>query len=241
MSFRFKKFSIEDDCSTMKVGTDSVLLGCWMSIDKNSTSYLEVGVGCGVISLIVAQRTSEIANILALDIDSESVVEANRNFQNSSWSDKLLAVHISFQEFASKHSEDVKLDSIFTNPPYFTNSLKAPTERRSGARHNDFLPFIDILKGAKSLLKTNGTLSLILPVQDALIFKKLADNEGFDLVRDCLVSTKDGEDPTREMMEFKVVCGDKNYPFQQEYLTIIKESDFTQEYKSLTRDFYLKF
>ena len=240
MSFRFKQFSVEDGCSTMKVGTDSVLLGCWMTIDKEASSYLEIGVGCGVISLIVAQRSPSYAHIIGVDIDSDSVSEANKNYSNSDWADRLTATHITFQEFVAKHHKDLELDSIFTNPPYFTNSLKAPQQRRSGARHNDFLPFIDIIKGAKLLLKRGGRLSLVLPCPDAAIFVKLAENEGFTLVRDCLVSTKDGDAPSRELMEF-VSSDNIEIKFEQEYLSITKESDFTQEYKSLTRDFYLKF
>ena len=34
-SFRFKQFTIRNDATAMKVGTDGVLLGAWATLDGN--------------------------------------------------------------------------------------------------------------------------------------------------------------------------------------------------------------
>ena len=56
--FRFKQFAVDDSLCAMKVGTDGVLLGAWAPVD-GVRRVLDVGTGCGVIALMVAQRTRE--------------------------------------------------------------------------------------------------------------------------------------------------------------------------------------
>ena len=53
--FHFKHFSLCHDRSTMKVGTDAVLLGAWVAL-KPDDWVLDIGTGCGVIPLMLAQR-----------------------------------------------------------------------------------------------------------------------------------------------------------------------------------------
>ena len=71
----------------MKLGTDAMLLGAFIQPNQKG-NCLEIGTGTGVISLMIAQRSSEL-KITALDIDSESIEEAIQNFTNSPWKDRL--------------------------------------------------------------------------------------------------------------------------------------------------------
>ena len=56
--FRFKQFSVKDDVSAMKVGTDAVMLGGVMTLSSEDRTLLDIGTGSGIISLMVAQRLS---------------------------------------------------------------------------------------------------------------------------------------------------------------------------------------
>ena len=117
--FRFKKFDCNHSKSSMKIGVDAVLLGAWTDI-ADCRKALDVGTGCGVIALMLAQRiddeirqetvdrekNDEPARILsvnsdfsitAIDIDPPSVEEANENFANSPWSDSLTALETDFR------------------------------------------------------------------------------------------------------------------------------------------------
>lgn len=49
--FRFKQFSVRQDRSALKVGTDAVLLGSIMTIDGSVRRALDIGTGTGVIAL----------------------------------------------------------------------------------------------------------------------------------------------------------------------------------------------
>jgi tRNA1Val (adenine37-N6)-methyltransferase len=54
--FKFKQFTVEQDRCAMKIGTDGVLLGAWVSIKNNPFSILDIGAGTGIIALQLAQR-----------------------------------------------------------------------------------------------------------------------------------------------------------------------------------------
>ncbi len=93
-SFCFKEFKVRQSHSAMKVNTDGVLLGAWLSLPHDGYGYkdadlvkpindyctrgrfrvLDVGTGTGVVALIIAQRLSKNGKFSKLDssISSES-------------------------------------------------------------------------------------------------------------------------------------------------------------------------
>ncbi len=85
----------------MKVGTDAVLLGSFIDIG-DAGSILDIGTGCGVIALMLAQRFKVKTD--AIDIDKSSVEEASRNFNNSPWPGRLKAIHSSIQNYIQNTS-----------------------------------------------------------------------------------------------------------------------------------------
>ena len=247
--FRFKKFEVVNERSAMKVNTDGVLLGAAMTILPSDRTMLDVGTGTGTIALMAAQRLSsailnsssvilnEVKNprIDAIDIDEASASEASANFINSPWNSILKAHHLSLEEFAA--SAETVYDLIFSNPPYFEDSLTAPDERKSTARHtSDGLSYRDIFEFAKDRLSENGRVSLVLPADQEAALTRYARMCGLYLFRILRVRTVPRKDPSRIIAEFsRIRCEDP----VQELLTIQDEGKYTQEYLSLTGDFYL--
>ena len=45
--FQFKQFTVQQDKSAMKVGTDGVLLGAWCPINNNPKTILDIGTEIG--------------------------------------------------------------------------------------------------------------------------------------------------------------------------------------------------
>ena len=205
---------------------------------KKVGRVLDIGSGTGVIALMVAQRTSN-AQIDAVEPDSGSCEDALRNFAESPWADRLHLHGVTLQEYVSCYAEKVQYDLIVSNPPYFVDSLKAPDPVRNAVRHAVSLPFEELLDGVKTLLAEHGRFAVILPVKEGVLLEKLALERSLHCVRKCLVQTKPGVPPKRVMMEF----GRKSVPLRSGLLIMETErhQEFTEEYRRLTRDFYLKF
>lgn len=241
--FKFKQFSVKNESSAMKVNTDGVLLGAWMDIGREEKQLLDIGTGTGVIALMAAQRSAAMGirerSICAIEIDSVSSQEAEFNFENSPWREMLRVENVSIQDFSKECP--IKFDLIFTNPPYFIDSLKAPQKRRNVARHTDLLSHQDIIKSVISLISPNGRFALILPSGEAQQFITESGRSGFRLCRICKVKMTLDSDPKRYLMEFYIKKG-RLAPFDVAedipYQELVIE---TEEYKSLTKDFYLKF
>lgn len=119
--FRFKQFSVDDAASTMKVGTDSVLLASWAEV-SDCRQILDVGTGCGVIALICAQRSN--AFVTGIDIHAASVSQAEENFRASPWSNRLMAEESALQDFLT----DVKPDLVIANPRFSVTACDRPID-----------------------------------------------------------------------------------------------------------------
>lgn len=238
ISFAFKKFNIKQDKCAMKVGTDAVLLGAWVN-PNDSKKILDIGTGTGIISLMLAQKSR--AQITAIEIDKESTEQAIVNVAESAFKDQIEVKHTSFQDLVSLSGIDQKFDLIVSNPPYFIDSLKNQAESsRKTARHADLLPFEDLIHGVKKLLDEKGKFCLILPKNEAAIFRKMAELKGLYLSKLLRVRTRlEKDSEKRHIMQFEF----KESEFSESTLVIEEDShrNYTQEYKDLTRDYYLKF
>ncbi|MDX2173953.1 MAG: methyltransferase [Bacteroidota bacterium] len=234
-SFAFKQFTIKQDKCAMKVSTDAVLLGSWV-IPNGSKTILDIGTGTGVIALMLAQKSS--AKITAIDIDKESTEQAKANVAESIFHSKVEVLHSSFQVMTNTTNE--KFNLIVTNPPYFVDSLKNIDDTKKYARHNDLLPFEDLINGVKKLLDDKGKFCLILPKNEAVIFRELAKQKGLYLSKLMRVRTKPSiETEKRHLMQFEF----RETEFSESTLIIESERhfDYTEEYKNLTKDYYLNF
>ncbi len=233
----------------MKVNTDGVLLGAAMTVRPDDRCLLDIGTGTGTIALMAAQRMADVITSLrgaeatwqsvgidAIDIDEPSATEAAINFAESPWTESLHAHNLSLNEFAATFSER-KYDLIFSNPPYFEDSLTAPDERKSTARHtSDGLSYRDIFEFAKDRLTENGRVSFVLPADQEAALCRYGRMCGLHLFRILRVRTVPRKNPSRMIAEFSRVRTDNP---TDETLTIQNEGKYTQEYLSLMRDFYL--
>lgn len=231
--FRFKEFTIHQDKCAMKVGTDSILLGAWANC-YNTKNILDIGTGTGILSLIMAQRCN--AEITGIDINQESTLQAVENINNSPWKNRIRIVHSSIQNF---NPPSEKFDLIISNPPFFQNSLKAPDKQRAGSRHNETLNPEDLIIAAKKLLTENGNLSVIWPVEQGQKFIEKILNVKLYCNRMTKVKPNPQKNTHRLLLEFS----SHNNGLEESELIIENSTrhHYTEEYKKLTRDFYLHF
>ncbi|MFY7970929.1 MAG: tRNA1(Val) (adenine(37)-N6)-methyltransferase [Flavobacteriales bacterium] len=230
--FRFKQFEVVQTNSAMKVGTDGVLLGAWVRVD-NAQHILDVGAGTGVIALICAQRNTS-AFIEAVEIDEGSAEDAQYNFDQSPWKDRM---RMHFGNFL-KVSSSQKFDLIISNPPYFSQSLKSNDPSRNAARHDDSLPAELFVYHAKRMLNPNGRLALIFPKDQLNRWVEQAEKNHLFLARICHVYTLATKEASRVMVEF--CFGEKTETVMESLLIEKSPGLYSEAYKQLTRELYTK-
>lgn len=232
--FKFKQFTINQEISAMKVGTDGVLLGAWADCNRAKT-ILDIGTGTGLIALMLAQRCNALIN--AVEIDANAATEALSNFSNSKWNHRLNIFNDPFQTFALNHTS--QYDLIVSNPPYFTQSQKAKNAQRTMARHNDKLSVAELFTGAHKLLSNQGLLCFIIPTDnyEEYISQALKNN--------LFCSKKLWIKPTPTIQEKRVLLEFSRIKSECEEQTLVIEQygrhKYSEEYKHLTKDFYLAF
>ncbi|MCD4696593.1 MAG: methyltransferase [Bacteroidales bacterium] len=230
--FHFKEFTVYDRQSAMKLSTDAVLLGAWTNI-SGSKRILDIGTGCGVIALMLAQRSK--ALIDAVDIHSPSITEATENFRMSLWESRLKSIHSDVLKFSETTTH--KYDLIVSNPPFFTNSLKSPKESVNISKHNDVLSFDDLIKSVGNLLDQNGRFSVILPANNLKGFDIKARLSCLFPIRQTLIYPKREKEANRILIEYSPLKSETT--LKTSLIIREKNNSYSDEYIQLTRDFYL--
>ncbi len=215
--------------------TDSVLLGAWAAVE-GAENILDIGTGTGLLTLMVAQRSD--ARIVALEPDRNSFMQAGVNITASPWHKRITLLNTSVQDY--RPSGNVLFDAIITNPPYFIDSLLNPSESKARARHTVSMSHGDLAGAAARLLAPAGGLHLVLPVNEAVRFVELARDFDLNCRKKVFVRPTPELPPARVLMSLQ--CGDHQSCDESEM--VIEKGGrhiYSDEYVSLTKDFYLKF
>lgn len=231
--FQFKQFSIQQDKTAMKVGTDGVLLGAWVDVSDEIESVLDIGTGTGLLALQLAQR-SYCKTIDALEIEPNAYEQAVENFENSEWGDRLFCYHASLEEYANEIDETY--DLIISNPPFYNNTYKELEQKRALARHTKSLTFEDLLQYTSKLLSRTGTCAFIIPFLEEEHFLKLATENNLFPLR---VTRVKGNTKTNFKRTLLQLGRTKVAPKINELAIEIDRHIYTIEYKNLVKEFYL--
>ncbi len=223
----------------MKIGTDSVLLGAWASIETQPNSILDIGAGTGVLALMLAQRTSAvpiaIGIIDAIEIDNDAYEQCVENFEQSPWSDRLFCYHTSLEEFVEEI--EVQYDLIISNPPFYNDTFKSDNEQRDLARFTDAMPFRHLIESVSKLLSEDGLFSIVIPFSEENDFIVLASKEHLFPNRILRVKGSPSTDIKRSLIEFSFIEMEADV---SELIIETKRHHYTEAYVNLTKDFYLK-
>ena len=218
----------------MKIGTDGVLLGAWISLMKNPDTILDIGAGTGLISLMLAQR-SWAETIDALEINEDAYEQCVDNFEASPWGDRLFCYHAGLDEFMGEIED--QYDLIVSNPPFYSEGVSSGNSARDIARQNQSLPFEELIEGVSKLLSTDGAFSTIIPYKEEAQFIDLAEQSG--LYPEHITRVKGN--PSSEMKRSLLLFTFKRKEILKDELTIeVERHQYTPEYIALTKEFYLK-
>lgn len=218
----------------MKVGTDGVLLGAWADINDCSI-ILDVGTGSGLITLMLAQRCN--ARIVAIDIEENAFLQSKENFIESPWSDRISIDCVSFERFSKSTTH--KFDLIVCNPPYFNSLQTTGNPSRDIARFSTNLSIQVLITLGNKLLTDNGKICIILPFDQLEITKNYIASSALYLTRITYIKPNKQKNPVRILVQIE------NKFKKQLSEEFVIETDtrgiYSEEYKNLTKDFYLNF
>src|SRR5690606_6306895 len=228
--FKFKKFSILQEKSAMKVGTDGVLLGAWANTE-NPLKILDIGTGTGLILLMLAQRFPD-SELTGIEIDKNSFEEANFNVSKSIFDKRCKIILASLQEFDPQE----KFDLIVSNPPFFELTHRENSSRNTARQQSD-LTFEELLFHTEKLLSHEGKFALIIPFESENYFKFLASK--FNLFPNKITRIK-GNKNTQFKRSLLLLSRIQSEIKKDELIIEISRNNYTPDYISLTKDFYLK-
>lgn len=227
----------------MKIGTDAVLLGAWAPT-REAKRILDIGTGCGIIALMLAQRTAKIhSTIGAIDIDEDAARQAVENFVASPWSERLPCrheeVHCSVQPFSIAKA-DYRFDLIVCNPPFFRFPGSLSEFSRNVARHASRDERRQLFESMYRLLDVNGRLCLVLPFQQLDSILELCGSFGLCIWNRTDVRPTPNSSPKRVLLEFGTIdSGEKQV--HSELIVETSRHQYSEDYANLTRDFHLRY
>ncbi|WP_375578379.1 methyltransferase [Marivirga tractuosa] len=229
--FQFKEFSVQQKNSPAKITTDATVFAASLQIYSNVRSVLEVGTGTGVLSLMLAQRYPDI-KIDAVEINPLAYEEAQYNFKNSKWKDRLEVIFTDFNWFNANH----KYDLIFSNPPFFQNNMQSQTNHgKNIAYHTNQLSFTSLAKGIDLNLAENGEAHIMLPFYEMSLFEKEMKAIGFQCKRSIelrhqaeskiirLFNLYDRGEVESKIEKKVVIVRDENNDFHPSYIRLMKD------------------
>lgn len=233
-AFKFKQFTVSHENSAMKVGTDTVLLGC-LAVNKQAQHALDIGTGSGLLALMMAQQSD--AQIKAVEINQEACIDASFNFKHSSWANRIELFNQPIQTFCENKYLNY-FDWILSNPPYFEEeeNFEIQTDSRKTARQNTSLSFKDLLAAIACLLHSNGMAAMVLPCTvSAAIKAQIAEHQLF-IREEIAIHSFSHHAPKRTIL---VLQKNKIEPVYSQFVIYQENKTYTEAYYQLTKEFYL--
>ncbi|HMH20362.1 MAG TPA: methyltransferase [Puia sp.] len=245
--FQFKQFVIHQDRCAMKVCTDACIFGAWLSGKKLPwTRALDIGSGTGLLMLMLAQHNEGM--IEGIELDSAAFGQLEENIGESKWKDRLRVVEADARNFVFPQ----QFDLIISNPPFFEGDLLSASDPENLAKHSKELTLVELTGVIDANLAVAGSFAILLPGHRTEYFEGLAAAHDFYLHEKLLVRQTPKHDFFRAMLYFTrrntgstTVAAISGEAEGSAGLTISEltikngEGEYTPEFVSLMRDYYL--
>lgn len=145
---------------------DSVLIGDFVKINRKSKKILDIGTGCGIIALILANRSK--AEIVGVELQEIMADIAKENVQNNELENRVKIMQGDIKNYREIFKRD-EFDVVVTNPPYFEfkgdiNQIN-DLEQLAMARHNVDLSLGEIVEASAFVLKNGGSFNMVFRVE----------------------------------------------------------------------------
>lgn len=137
---------------------DAPLLADFVRVGPDD-ECLEIGAGCGIVSLLLSVKPFR--RITALEIQEDLAGLARRNMALNNQDGRIAVLRQDYRTFEPERPFDV----IFSNPPYMQPNagLLSPSGERSAARHELHGGIDDIMRRTRDWLAPEGRAYFVFP------------------------------------------------------------------------------
>ncbi|MBL6668204.1 MAG: methyltransferase [Crocinitomicaceae bacterium] len=229
--FQFKHFTISQNRTALKVGTDSMLLGALTSAN-NPKHALDLGAGTGVLSLMLCQKFPTL-NVDAIEIDKGAFQDCLFNLKQSSWSQQVHAIHGDYFNHIFSRSYDL----IVSNPPFYLEHAAGMKSANELAKHTSKEAFAMFISVVKSLLTQDGTCWIIIPHTQLDFLVDCAKRVSLYINQIIFIDAKESKPNARVV----VALSNFSTPINTFRLVIRNEDNsYSDSYINLTKEFHSK-
>ena len=218
----------------MKVCTDACLFGAWVASEIATNielqNCLDIGAGTGLLSLMLAQKTT--ALIDAVEIDTAAFEQAKENIHQSQWSEKISVINTDISSFETIK----KYDCIISNPPFFEGDLKSSNSNKNAAKHDTALTLQQLLQVVDKTLHPQGYFAILLPYHRVDFFIEAAAKYALYLTKKVLIKQTPMHDYFRAMLLF---TRQQTIIVNEEIIIKGEANNYTEAFTRLLKDYYL--
>ena len=158
---------------------------------KDTDRCLELGTGCGIISLLLSIKP--FVHITALEIQESLADLAKRNVRLNHLEKRIRVIHVDFFDFHSPH----KFDVVFSNPPYIKTQTgrKSATSEKWVAKHEVKCDILGVMRKTAELLKEKGRAYFIFTAKRKAEFLRAVEEANLQVSAVRMVYPRKGAQP----------------------------------------------
>lgn len=180
---------------------DALLLARFCAELKQAGSIVDLGAGCGIISLVLA-RINPGASVVAVEKNHDMAALVGRNILQNNLAER---VSVLAEDVISlrKIYPDSTFDLVVSNPPYRVphTGRVSPRAGRDAARHETTAGLADFMSAAKYLVKPSGRICFIQLPSRLAEFMALAAELKLSVLRLRMIHNNSGSPATMFMAE----------------------------------------
>jgi tRNA1Val (adenine37-N6)-methyltransferase len=158
------RIQIKQNRPGYRFSIDAVLLA-WHTGPRPNDTILDLGTGCGIIPIILAYRHPGI-RVYGIEVQTDLADIARLNIEENGMDDRIF---IRCMDMKRLHHDVTSgpVDLVISNPPFrkARSGRINPDQQRAIARHEIKTTLHDVIKTARSMLRTSGRFIIVYPAE----------------------------------------------------------------------------
>ncbi|WP_427902974.1 tRNA1(Val) (adenine(37)-N6)-methyltransferase [Metamycoplasma alkalescens] len=235
---------VYQDKEMFNYSVDTILLGNFVSINRNVSNILEIGTNNGALAIFIAARSKKI-KIDAIEIQKKAVNLAKKNVELNHLENQIDVIEADFKKYAKDYAflcgnkQAKKYSLIVANPPYYNENFNKPrntgTYEQKLATHEINLDLETLISLSAKIIEQKGYLSFVLPIARYVDLISLLRKYNFEPKRIQLVYTRINSQPKFCLVEARFNSGWGTFFEKNIYLHNENKNDhsYSEETKKL--------